>query len=231
MNCQGYEEQIGDHADGTLPAAEAVRLGAHLAACAACRAVAADFAVIRSMARTLEPQVPPPYVWVRVAAATRTRGRWSLLGFGVWQPAAAAAMSMVLATGLWWVGGRLSVVSPAVPAVAGEGALADLAGRAAEAHYTRAIASLEELTSAERASLDPDMVSVLDGGMTAVDTAIDQSRAALAVQPDSTVAQESLFQALRTKVTLLQNTLTLVNEQRLDGDGNPDAARSLPEIN
>jgi hypothetical protein len=50
-----------------------------------------------------------------------------------------------------------------------------------------------------------------------IDAAIDQSRAALERQPDSDAAQESLFQALRTKVALLQDTLSLVTERR-EGD-------------
>ena len=87
---------------------------------------------------------------------------------------------MVLATGLWWVGGRLSVDTPSSSLRrAADARIVDVAERSAEAHYTSAIASLEALTSAERASLDPEMVSVLDTGMTAIDTAIDQSRAAL----------------------------------------------------
>jgi hypothetical protein len=231
MICQAHDEQLGDYVDGTLPAAEIARLEAHLADCSRCRALAADFRTIRSMARSLEPHVPPPHVWQHVSDAARTSGRWPSLGaFFVtwsagtpgrvpsWQPAAATAMALLIAAGLWWVGNRLSAIVPASSGPAGVTASSHpafgSAPLAAEVHYTSAIASLEALTGAERAALDPGMIDVLDGGMTIIDGAIDQSRAALETEPDSEVAQESLFQALRSKVALLQDTLALVNEMR-----------------
>ena len=225
MNCQSHDEQLGDYVDGTLPAAEIARLEAHLADCSRCRAVAADFHAIRSMARSLEPHVPPPHVWNNIAKAAGTSDPWSSLRsfFVSWQPAAATAMALLVSAGLWWVGDRLST---GTPPSAGRGSVAEaspvFAGSAplvAEVHYTSAIASLEELTGEERAALDPDTVDALNSGMMIIDAAIDQSRAALETAPDSEVAQESLFQALRTKVALLQGTLALVNEMR-KGDRN-----------
>jgi hypothetical protein len=141
---------------------------------------------------------------------------------------------VVLSVGLWWVGNRLSAVVPASSTPAGlrnaaeafretlaDAAVAGSAPLSAEVPYATAIASLEALTATERAALDPEMISVLDTGMTIIDAAIDQSRAALETEPDSGVAQESLYQALRSKVALLQDTLTLVNEMRIEGpDGN-----------
>jgi anti-sigma factor RsiW len=228
MICQTYDEQIGDYVDGTLPFTEVARLEAHLADCSRCRAVAADFRSIRLMARSLEPQVPPPHVWRNLSAAVRPSGGWpSFRAFlFTWQPAAATAMAMALSVGLWWIGHRLSAVAPtssgrAAVTASQDSASAGSAPLAAEVHYTSAIASLEEITSSERAALDPEMIDVLDTGMTIIDTAIDQSRAALETNPDSEAAQESLFQALRSKVALLQDTLSLVNEMRKDGT-NPE---------
>jgi hypothetical protein len=109
-----------------------------------------------------------------------------------------------------------------------EPALAGSAPLVAEVHYTSAIARLEALTGTERAELDPAMVDVLDTGMTIIDAAIDQSRAALETEPDSEIAQESLLQALRSKVALLQDTLALVNEMRIEG---PDGGRMMSEMN
>jgi hypothetical protein len=57
-----------------------------------------------------------------------------------------------------------------------------------------------------------------------IDSAIDQSRAALIAEPGNDVAQQSLFQALRSKVALLQNILALINEMR---KGDPDAAARI----
>jgi len=47
-----------------------------------------------------------------------------------------------------------------------------------------------------------------------IDQAISESRAALKTQPTSTSAQDGLFDALRTKVALLQQTVELINEMR-----------------
>jgi hypothetical protein len=222
MNCQVDDQRLSDYVDGALPAAETARLESHLAGCSRCRAIAADFGAIRSMAGSLDPLVPPPHVWRNVSAAARPPSRWSSLGsfFLAWQPAAATAMAAIITTGLWWVGDRLSIAappsSPRAEAAASTEARAGGSGHLAEVSYVRAIASLEELTGAERAALDPDMIDALDNGMTIIDAAIDQSRAALQTEPDSEVAQGSLIQALRSKVSLLQETLTLVNEMRKD---------------
>jgi predicted anti-sigma-YlaC factor YlaD len=212
MTCQAYDASLGNYVDGTLPPAEAARVETHIAVCARCRALAVDFDAIRSMARSLEPHVPPARVWQNVVQATRA-SRWPSLQaiFFAWRPAAATAMVAVIATGLWWVGDRLSVARIGRSSTAAHGGFGD---PAAEAGYTSTIASLEALTRAEGTALEPGVADILDTGMTVIDAAIDQSRAALERQPDSDAAQESLFQALRTKVVLLQDTLSLVTEMR-----------------
>lgn len=218
MNCETFAPEIDDYVDGTLPAAGAAAVEGHLAACPACRALADDFAAIRSLARTLEPQVPSAQVWHRIAAATTPAARRdTLLGIPLlgWRHAAATATVALLAVGLWWVGGRLSpegapaafgVVEPFAPAAAIDAATED--------HYATAIARLEAVATDGRDLLDVQTVVALDAGMTVIDEAIDESRAELASQPQSELAQGSLLQALRNKVTLLQATMTLITQMR-----------------
>ena len=69
MTCADYELLIGDAVDGALEPAQQRALDAHLATCARCRALAEDFRTIRAVSQTLEPHVPPPHVWNRIAAA------------------------------------------------------------------------------------------------------------------------------------------------------------------
>jgi hypothetical protein len=70
---------------------------------------------------------------------------------------------------------------------------------------------------------------VLQKNLSVIDQAIGESRAALRTQPASELAQESLFEALRSKVTLLQDTVSLINEMR---KGNQEgAARIVSGIN
>jgi hypothetical protein len=84
----------------------------------------------------------------------------------------------------------------------------------AQEHYTRAIAGLEQIISDPASTLDPELATVLQRNLAVIDDAIGESRAALNAQPTSDVAQQSLFGALRSKVTLLQETVALINSMR-----------------
>ena len=82
----------------------------------------------------------------------------------------------------------------------------------AEAQYAQAIAGLQQLADAQNAALDPQTRAVLKDNLAAIDRAIDESRAALASEPASALAQDSLLDALDTKVALLQDTVALTSE-------------------
>ena len=69
MSCQEYEAQLGDYVDGTMDEAQRASFESHLPSCASCRAVVADFTVIRAATLSLEPRVPPPHVWRKLSAA------------------------------------------------------------------------------------------------------------------------------------------------------------------
>jgi anti-sigma factor RsiW len=240
MSCHEYEWQIGDYVDGALAPAASARLEAHLAACPRCRVTADDLEALRLMAQTLEPLPPPADVWARVSAASAGTGApRSFAGWiGRWQSVAAAVVLSLMASGLWWIGGRLADTprQPAAEVAAVErpavmlptSGLLDPARQDAELRYASAIASLEEVAAADRGTLDPVTADVLQAGMTVIDTAIADSRAALTTHPGNEVAQESLFEALRRKVLLLQRMIALINEVR---KGNQDgAARIVSEL-
>ena len=217
MKCQDYEEQLGDYVDGTADATTRARLDAHLLTCERCSSVAADFAAIRSMARRLEPVTPPPQVWQAIAAraAASPSRNWTPGWPGAWQPVWASAAAVLLAASLWWTGARLFEAT--APTGRGTPPLAEVFesdGETVEAHYTTAIARLEEVTRSERTALDPETADVLDAGLIVIDEAIDESRAALETEPESDLAQESLNSALRRKIAVLQEMAVLINELR-----------------
>ena len=255
MTCHDYEATLSEYVDGTLQASEASdasleALEAHLAECARCRAIVEDFHTLRDAARTLQPRIPPAYVWTRIAQETGAparRGWWALVPVTArWQPVAAAAMVFLVLAGTWIGWHQLNRAAPAAMLArpAQDQAPLDFArGRPdpalvqdvetelklAEEHYVRAIAGLEAIAKAEGSELDPQTAEVLQANLTVIDAAIGESRAAVQTEPASEVARNSLFEALRRKVTLLQDTIALINEMR---KGNQEgAARIVSGLN
>ena len=242
MNCTDYEIQIGDYVDGTLDAPAQRVLEAHLSSCARCRRVADDFRAIRAASLTLEPHVPPPHVWTRIAAAIEADERrpwlWGAVGlqhFG-WRPLATGAIAFVLVAGVSWMAWRDLASVPADPNP--DVAVADTYDpvqpmevelKLAEDQYVQAIAGLEQITKTGSTELDMETADVVQANITVIDQAIGESRAALQTEPASDLAQDSLFEALRSKVALLQDTVALINKMR---KGNAEgAARIVSGLN
>jgi hypothetical protein len=245
MTCQGYggsdmdaierDAARGDYVDGTLTGQARAAFESHLVSCEECRALVADFSSLRAAAATLPPQLVPAGSWERLAASLDgRRGWWSRLldGLpgGLPQQAGAAAMALVLTAGLTWIGGNLSTVSRNAPlAVNATRQLPSAELALAEEHYTTAIAGLEQITTSESQSLDDETAGVLRVNLTAIDTAIGESRAAVQTEPENEVATASFLDALGRKLALLQDAVALINEMR---KGNPEgAARIVSEVN
>ena len=231
MNCEHYETAIDDSVDGTIDAAAAAALRAHLEGCADCRALADDFRAIRTAARTLERHQPPARTWHRIAAAVgeadnperrnsvaadRQAGGFAWFS---WRPLAAAAAVLLMLSATWVMLQPGAQPAPAVTAGAtaeptAEGASPAFDLQSTEAEYEMAIAGLEQITTAGGMELDPMTAEILKVNLTVIDMAIDESRAALETEPSSDVAQQTLFAALGSKVALLQDTVALINEMR-----------------
>jgi anti-sigma factor RsiW len=86
--------------------------------------------------------------------------------------------------------------------------------RAAEQHYENAIKGLEQIATAEQNVLDPTTAATVRKNLAVIDQAINESRAALRVQPASEPAQQSLIESFKAKIALLQDTVALINEMR-----------------
>jgi hypothetical protein len=99
----------------------------------------------------------------------------------------------------------------------------------AERDLTSTIEGLERIANTDRAALDMETADVVKANLTVLDGAIGESREALKKEPENDVAQQSLFEALRNKVALLQDTIALINEMR---KGNQEgAARIVSGLN
>jgi anti-sigma factor RsiW len=216
MTCERYSEWLGEAVDGTLDTARRAELDAHCRGCADCRELLSDLMEIRAAAATLNRHTPSPAVWNAISAkiappralaessVSRERQAPSWM-----QLAAAAALVVMLGAAAWF---GLS----SRPASGGSESVAELARAAselqlAEQHYLNAIASLEQLTVQKDSTLDPAIASEIAASLKSIDRAIDDSRAALKADPGSFVAQTSLLEALRMKVAVLQETVSLMN--------------------
>lgn len=143
--------------------------------------------------------------------------------------AAAALLVVAISAGLWslWVSREQAEPLRATRTEAGDRRAQDLVATVeseialAAEHYEKAIAGLEEAARASGTELDPDVMATLKTNLALVDQAIDDSRRAVRDQPDNLVAQASLLDAFRRKVTLLQDTVALMREVRLDRSAMP----------
>ena len=254
MNCELSRDRLHDQIDGTLDPVLERELEQHLVGCASCRGFAADLAAIADAAAAMPPIDAPERVWMQLAgrwraeqakagtpaaAAAPAAPRRSMTAW----PALAAAAVLSAAVGAGWIAWRATgtahpelagptqvlLAKPGItpggnaPAAAAvESAQKDI--DAAEQLYTRAITGLEQVADAQKAQLEPQVAALLDRNLAVIDEAITESRAAVQTAPQSVVARESLFEALRKKVSLLQDTIALVGDI---SSGNPVGASRL----
>jgi anti-sigma factor RsiW len=243
MSCQRHIERIQELVDGTVGPIRRAELEQHLSQCERCRALLADLERIRDAAAALPQMRPPDGAWLQIAGRLRHEGR-----VGETAPPAAERWSYgwlaIAATLVVAAGASLLMLfrstptpaptpdpaaasAPATPGAAtNEHAVeaAQSAVEAAQEQFEKAIAGLETVARANSGALDPGTSAVIDKNLGIIDQAIAENRAAVKAEPSSVAARETLFEALRQKVSLLQDTIALINEMR---KGNNAAAAQL----
>ena len=238
MSCERYQDDIHRLIEGSLDPAARRDLEGHLRTCDRCAALTDDLRRVRALAGSLERLEPPAGAWDRIAQQTVTppRGRllWMARARRQAMPLATAAC-LVLAVGLVYMLKRpvptLGESTRPAPSAAVPQDRAALAGsveaelRQAAQHYEKAIRGLETLAR-DQQGVDPQVAATLQKNLQLIDQAIGESRAALAREPVSEPAQQSLFEAFRTKIAFLQDTIALVNEMR---KGNQAEAARIAE--
>lgn len=237
MSCPNYRDALQELADGTLGPIRRAELQVHLDACARCRAAAADLVRIKHLAASLDRLTPPDAVWLQVAGRLRQEGR---IATEAQAPSTSKrrAAALAIAAGLVMaIGASIVALLPrgggsAEAPAAQQGNAADddpvqsIANemQLAEQHYQKGIALLEEAAKSNEDVLDPQTAAVLKTNLQVVDQAIAESLAALRVEPQSAAARDSLFDAMKRKVGMLQDTVALMNQIR---KGNPAATGQL----
>jgi anti-sigma factor RsiW len=240
MACQQYLNSIHELVDGTIGAIRRAELEQHLDGCEACRALVSDLERIRDAAGALPEMRPPDRVWLQLAGRLRQEGRITTAiaperpnrTYAAWL-AIAAALVIAVGSAVLLLVPRTTTPAPSqVTAPAATGSGADVKSvetvqnevDAAQQQFEKAIADLEKVAKANQQALDPGTSATIEKNLGIIDQAIAENRAAVKSEPASVAARETLFDALRQKVSLLQDTIALINEMR---QGNNAAAAQL----
>lgn len=247
MACTRYLDSIHELVDGSIGPIRRADLEAHLASCDACRALAADLQRIRDAAAQLEDVPVPDGIWLQIAGRLRQQGRIREDAPAVRRRSGSRAL-LALAAGLIAViGTSLALLVPrtgrapapaaappaaTAPAAAGNAPTAESVQAVqtevdqAQQQMETAIAHMEQIAKANQQALDPKTAATLEKNLGIIDQAIAETRSAVKADPGSVAANRTLFEALKQKVTLLQETIALMNEMR---KGNNAGAAQIVE--
>lgn len=199
------ELQLDDYVDGRLSESEVRRVEGHLEACDLCRAEVAGLKALLAEAADLPRSIEPPRdLWPAIERGTRSwrsRPIWSFR----YQLAAAAILLMVASSvATAWLlrtappgGGDARVaVEPTVGA--------STAWRDSEEAYLQATAELLMALESRKERLDPEVVGLIEASLSEIDAAIQESRAALAIDPRNREIIEALSDRYQLKIEALK---------------------------
>ena len=193
MMCPYMEAKLNEYVDGTLTARDRASVEAHLAQCSGCRTAVAELRSLAAAAVSLPKSIEPRRdLWAAIETRIGQRAAWNVQR--IWRPALAAAAVLVVALALY----RLLPPSATHYRPAEEGWVA------VQADIDRATSELELILAAGRARLRPETVALLERNLAVIDTAITESRAALARDPANADLRQLFAAASRQKVDLLR---------------------------
>ena len=231
MHCKQYRDVVQELVDGTLGPVRRAELQTHLDHCDDCRALVSDLEKIRQAAGALPQPQPPQHVWLQIAGRLHQEGRVTAAaparGRHLALLAIAAALVLAVGASIYILlplrnqgAATQSAQGPGQAAPGGNAGGSDTVQsiaddlQIAQQHYQSAIDKLQRAADLNDGTIDAETAAVLQKNLQVIDGAISESRAALKTDPQSAPARDSLFEALRQKVTLLQDTIALMNELR-----------------
>ncbi len=238
MTCDMLEALIHRDLEGELSSGEQSAVARHLAGCGRCRTLREDLVEIIRSARHLPALSPARDLWTGVAArieapvivlggpsAQRT-GRPRRLRLG-----AAAAAIMAFTATTTFVATRAAYDASSTTATASTagpvrdpaiddsphyppgrsigGAILVANQQPSQGQYEREVAKLRELFDRRRPLLDSATVAVLEWNLRVIDKAIADSRAALVRNPNSSLLNRQLNNALGKKMQVLRTAALL----------------------
>lgn len=204
MTCAQLRIRLDAYASGTLPPAEAAAFEEHLTTCAACavflEAAEPDLAQTAALPRALEPRTD---LWPGIHARIAPRGglgghRITMPG---WLLAAAAALLVAVSSGATLLLVRQSTREPAPSPAAAFSPL--------EVQYASATADLGAALDQARQRLSPETIRTIERNLAVIDSALAESRRALAGDPGNTSLERLVIATWQQKVDFLRRATAL----------------------
>jgi anti-sigma factor RsiW len=226
MTCARSRTDLQDLVDGTLGAIRSAELRQHLDACADCRALHDDLQRIHDVAGTMASVTPPDHIWLQIAGRLRQEGRVqdrpapeaSRHSQYVWL-AIAATLAIAVGASLLLLIPRGTAPAPVEIAESNapgsdsvQSGVEDL--RQAEKLLQSGVAKLKDGLGSDQQALPPAVAETLDRNLQILDQAIADNTALLRQDPQNVTARNGLFDLLQRKISLLQDTISLMNEMR-----------------
>jgi anti-sigma factor RsiW len=226
MTCARSRSEIQELVDGTLGAIRSSELRLHLDSCAECRALYEDLRRIHDVAGTMPAMEAPDHIWMQIAGRLRQEGRVHDRPAAesprhppyVWL-AIAATLILAVGTALVMLMPRGQVTPPAQTVESNasgadtvQSGVEDL--RKAVQLLQSGVAKLKEGLGSEKQALPPAVADTLDRNLKILDQAIAENSTALQQDPQNVAARNGLFDLLQRKISLLQDTISLMNEMR-----------------
>lgn len=195
--CWELDARLDEYVDGTLPLDERGALESHLEGCASCRETVQGLRGLQAEAAELPAELAPPRdLWPEIRetlatapAARAATGGWRPAqgGWRRWATLAAAAVLLVVASvslTLLFTGGSTGESAPTRAAVEPPPEELILPGlQVVEQEYARATAELQDLLEESRDRLAPETLQVVEKNLRIIDRAIEETRAALELDP------------------------------------------------
>lgn len=205
MTCDQVRALIDDLAAGRLTGPRREEALAHIAGCAECTA---DLEAARALAVPLAglPRSidPPRDLWPSVAARTGARTATRR------RPLLAIAAALALVAGSSAV--TMLVMRDSGPEPVPVAGTAPAPAPRFEARYVAETRELGDLLERQRDLLAPETVAALERNLAIIDSAIADSRAALAADPSNSELELLLRAGYEQKVALLEQAARLARE-------------------
>ncbi len=208
MTCNELRARIDDYGRGTLSAADASALEKHLDTCASCEAFLSEVesrpAEVQALPKSVEPASDLwPGIHARLASRGKGRGRGRIAMPG-WMLAAAAVLLIAVTSGIT----ALLLRTPQKPAAP----MPLSTVSPLEAQYASAASELSAELERARGRLAPATVRIIERNLAVIDSALAESRRALAQDPSNATLERLVITAWRQKMDFLRRATALSGE-------------------